>query len=111
MGEWDRKQIANEVVNLESEDINLSSGLLPQEILSGYPELNELIHRLSKVGLDMTDTELQGIAPAALYNSPDEYVSGEMNYSALEMIANVLVHEKIISEMKLKHLFFPGEYV
>jgi len=27
------------------------------------------------------------------------------------MVANVLVHEKVISEMKLKQIFFAGEYV
>ncbi|UCC16908.1 MAG: hypothetical protein JSU58_11225 [Dehalococcoidales bacterium] len=111
MGEWDRKKTADEVVSLESEDMSLSSGILPQEILSEYPELNDLIHRMRKIGLEMTDTELQGIPAGALYDSPDEYISGEVNYSALEVIANVLVHEKVISEMKLKQIFFAGEYV
>jgi MoxR-like ATPase len=111
MGEWDRKKAADEVVQLESGNINLEPGNLPQEILSGHPELNEVINRMKKIGLKMTDTELQGIPPGALYDSHDDDITGELNYSALEMIANVLVHEKIISEMKLKQIFFAGEYV
>jgi hypothetical protein len=27
------------------------------------------------------------------------------------MIGNILVHQKVISEMKLKRIFFAGEYV
>lgn len=111
MGEWDRKKAADEIIQLESGGINLETGNLPQEILSGYPEIDEIIKRMKKIGLQMTDTELQGIPSDALYDSPDETITGELNYSALEMIANVLVHEKIISEMKLKQIFFAGEYV
>lgn len=111
MGEWDRKKAADEVIQLESSGINLESGNLPQEILSGYSELDEIIKRMKNIGFKMTDTEMQGIPPAALYDNPDDNISGELNFSALEMIANVLVHEKVISEMKLKQIFFPGEYV
>lgn len=111
MGEWDRKKAADEVTQLESGDINLKSGNLPQEILSGYPELDEVINRMKNIGFKMTDTEFQHIPPASLYDNPDEDISGELNYSALEMIANVLVHEKVFSEMKLKQIFFAGEYV
>ncbi|HEY95448.1 MAG TPA: hypothetical protein G4O15_10990 [Dehalococcoidia bacterium] len=111
MGEWDRKKAANEVVQLESDDFNLESRNLPQAILSGYPELDEVINRMKKIGLEMTDTEFQDMPPAVLYDNSDENISGELNYSALEMIANILVHEKVISEMKLKHIFFAGEYV
>ncbi len=111
MGDWNRKKVAEEVVNIESGDVDLKSGNLPQEILSGYPDLDNVIQRMKETGLTKTDTELQGIQPSDLYNSPDENISGELNYSALEMIANVLVHEKVISEMKLKRIFFAGEYV
>ncbi|UCD09935.1 MAG: hypothetical protein JSU79_04660, partial [Dehalococcoidales bacterium] len=111
MGEWDRKKAAEEIVQLESGDINLATGNLPQEILSGYPELDEVIKRMKKIGLERTNTEIQDMPPAALYNNLDENISGELNYSALEMIANILVHEKVFSEMKLKQIFFAGEYV
>lgn len=111
MGAWDRKKTADEVANLESGEANFASEKLPQETLSGFPELNEVIGRMKKIGLKKTDTELQDIPPAALYDSPDENIAGELNFSALEMIANVLVHEKVISEMKLKQIFFAGEYV
>ncbi len=111
LGEWDRKKAADEIVRLESGDINLESKNLPQKILSGYSEIDEVIKSMKKIGLERTDTGFQGMSPAALYENPDENISGELNYSALEMIANVLVHEKVISEMKLKQIFFAGEYV
>ena len=111
MGEWDRKKAADEVTQLESGDVSLESGNLPQEILSGFPELDDVIKRMKEIGLKKTDTEFQSITSATLYDSPDENISGELNYSALEMIGNILVHEKVISEMKLKRIFFAGEYV
>lgn len=111
MGDWDRKKASEEVVQIESGDVDLSSGKFPGEKLADYPELREVIGRMRELGMEKDDTALQGISPAGLYNNDNGEISGELNYSALEMIANVLVHEKIISEMKLKQIFFAGEYV
>lgn len=111
MGEWDRKKAAAEIVELLSDSFDLSSGRLPDEILLNLPELREVISRMKKEGFERNGMELQGISPAYLYESSDPAVSGELNYSALEMISSLIVHEKVISEMKLKKLFFAREYV
>lgn len=110
MGDWDRKQVAEESVPLLSGEMDLSSGRLPESVLSGMPALKEVIVSMKTWGLENNGMELQGKPASYLYNSEDLEISEELNYSALEMISGIMVHEKIISEMKLKQIFFAGEY-
>jgi hypothetical protein len=111
MGDWDRKQAAAELTGLVSGTIDLSSGRLPKSILSELSVLNDVIDRMKKYGLEKNGMELQGKKASELYASNKPEIIEELNYSALEMIAGIIVHEKIISEMKLKQLFFAREYV
>ena len=111
MGDWDRKVVSEELLSLLSSGIDLSTGILAESVVSGFPELYELMNRMKIRGMEEDITVLPGVSGPELYNSDDEKTMTELNYSALEMISGILVHEKIISEMKLKNLFFAGEYV
>jgi len=109
-GDRDRKPAAGEIDSLMSGDIDISSGRLPQSILSGYPCLNDLISGMKKYGMEHAAGEIQNGFTEHLYNSRDPEIREELNYSALEIIAGLLVHEKLISEMKLKKVFYAREY-
>lgn len=110
LGEWDRKQAAGEIDSLMADSTDLSSGRFPQSSLSGFPVLNEIISRMKKYGLENSTAEIQNNNKAALYDGSSSEITEELNYSALEFFSSFLVHEKAISEMKLKKIFFAREY-
>jgi Mg-chelatase subunit ChlI len=107
-GDIDRKKAAAELDILLRN--NLSSGRLGQPALSESPILREAIQIMKRIGLEQRSGELQNTDPAKLYDSSDATVTEEVNYSALGFIAGLLVHEKLISEMKLKNVFYAREY-
>jgi MoxR-like ATPase len=110
MGEWDRKLAAAELESLLVHDARLSTDMLPDDALSDLPVLREVITRMKKQGAEQDSLELHGKPVAEIYSGSDPEITEELNYSAIEMLASILVHEKVISEMKLKQLFFAGEY-
>ena len=46
-----------------------------------------------------------------LYESTDEDVISEMNYSAVETLGNICVHAKTLSDSQLSQMFYASEYV
>ncbi len=111
MGDWDRQAVSTEIIELVSGNTDLSKGRLPESAISGASNLKELINRMIKAGTEKPGQTASGNSAINLYGSSDTEVLEELNYSALEMIANICVHKKIISEMKVKQLFFASEYV
>jgi Mg-chelatase subunit ChlI len=111
LGDWDKQTVGSELIELLSENIDLSEGRLPKSAISGANGLKELINRMIQMGGEYDEQTGSGNQSVNLYDSKDIEVMEELNYSALEMIANICVHEKIVSEMKIKQLFFASEYV
>ncbi len=109
-GEWDGKQAAREIDSLMADNTDLTSGRFPQAVLAKFPVINEVIGRMKTYGTKNPDGAFRNGNASRLYDSNDPDVVGETNYSALEFISNFLVHEKYISEMRLKKLFFAREY-
>jgi Mg-chelatase subunit ChlI len=110
MGDWDRKQAVDEISGLMTGTVDFSSGRLPDLSFAGLPVLSDVVQRMKTRGVEQHDVELPDRNTAGLYTTDEPQVREELNFSALEMIGSILVHEKVISEMKLKQLFFAGEY-
>jgi hypothetical protein len=111
LGEWDRKKAGLELTELTASGIDLSNGMLAESVLEGYEELSEMVHRMRKIGEEMPGSASSSELEANLYKTEDEEAIAALNYSALEMLANMCMHAKTISEARAKPLFIANEYV
>ncbi len=111
LGDWDRQKVSAELGELLTGGTDLSAGRLPESVLSNFAELKELVERMKTIGQETADSTSANEVEAGLYNSSDTETIEELNYSAIEMLANICVHSKVISDSKLKPLFFASEYV
>jgi len=111
LGEWDRRVVGAELTELLSGELDLSSGILAGEVLSGFPELNDLVQRMRTMGKEKTNSASANNSELNLYDSADDEVAGQLNFSALELLANNCLHNHTLSHSKMDQLFVPSEYV
>ncbi len=112
LGEWDKKEIGNEIAAFLSNGPDLAAGRLPESNLSGFRELMDMIHKMKITGREKAGSTSRDGPEAGLYESRDVQVDEELNFSALEMLANICIHAKTLGEQKVKpQMFVPNEYV
>jgi len=111
LGDWDKKAVGSELTELLSGELDLSSGLLAGEVVSGFFELNEMIQRLRTMGKEKINSSSVNDSETKIYDSRDDEVIGELNFSALELLANICLHDHTLSQSKMDQLFVASEYV
>jgi hypothetical protein len=62
-------------------------------------------------GREKTDLTTTGKSEVKLYYTDEAEVIEEFNYSAIELLANICIHAKVLSELRTKQLFVASEYV
>jgi MoxR-like ATPase len=101
LGGGNSQKVGDQLARLLSTNPDLPQGRLPGNVLADFDELKGLPERLLKCGMD---------SESQLYHSSDTQTVEEYNYSAIEMLANICVHEKTLSESKTGRLFIAREY-
>jgi hypothetical protein len=66
---------------------------------------------MKNLGKERTDPVTASKYDLELYDSTDEDVIGELNYSAVETLGNICVHSKTLSDSQLSQMFYASEYV
>ena len=95
---------------LFSSDIDLAPEGLPDGALEPYGELKAAIDAMKGAATQRVKEELLSPPERKLYSHPDAEASGEYNYSALETLVNVAVHEGIVNESRTRGVFIPRQY-
>ena len=97
LGEYESKRLAQELSSLLSES-NLPPGRLPDEFLSRYEELAQLIQQMKR-----KSKEVDGLPK-------DGQAQEEANFSALEFLANLALHQKFLEPIGMDNLFVPRKF-
>jgi Mg-chelatase subunit ChlI len=111
LGEWDKGGIGKELDALLSSGVNLAAGALAESAISQYHGLVDMVQRMKTLGREKVGLTSNAGPEAGLYNSGETTVNEGLNYSAIEMLANICVHAKTLGEQKAARMFIPNEYV
>jgi len=111
LGEWDRKKVGAELTELLSGDLDISGGIVAESVISGFEELKDVLQRMRNIGKERLDSDSVSETEKTLYDSEEEEVVAELNYSAVELLANICLHEHTLSESKMGQLYMAKEYV
>ncbi len=111
LGDWDRKKVSEELGTLLSGEVDLAAGRLPDSAISGFSTIKGMIQSMRVKGKEKTESNFTGESEAKLYNSNEAEIIDEFNYSAIELLANICIHAKVLSELRTKQLFVASEYV
>ncbi|MFC1954335.1 AAA family ATPase [Chloroflexota bacterium] len=111
LDDCDRQKLGSELgLLLSSERLDLTNNQLPQEAISQYDELAKAIRWMREESGNRLNIRLTGEESKKIYNSNDPGVAGERDYSALEILANICVHEKTLDEAGTGQTFIPHKY-
>jgi len=111
LGDWDRQKVGTELAGLLSGEVDLTTGRLTESAIPDSSELKEMLQRMRKLGKEKNGPTSAGESETDLYNNPEPEIIEELNYSAVEMLANICVHAKTLSDSKTSQLFVASEYV
>jgi Mg-chelatase subunit ChlI len=111
LGNWDRKKVGDELSRLLSGEVDLTTGRLPGSAISDFVTLKDVIDLMRLKGKERVDLSSTGESEATLYYSGKTEIVEEFNYSAIELLANICIHAKVLSELRTKQIFVASEYV
>ncbi|RLC72710.1 MAG: hypothetical protein DRI26_02370 [Chloroflexi bacterium] len=97
LGEYNSSRLAQDLASLFSES-NLPPGRLPNELLNQYQELAQLIQQMKRKSEEVD------------HLPKDQQAQEEANFSALEFLANLALHQKTLERSRLNNLFVPEKF-
>ncbi len=110
IGDGDKEKLGAELIELFSSDIELDSGRLPGSLLGSYGEVKKAIDQMKKSAPQRVKEEFLSPREKTLYRSPQADVVEEYNFSALEALANLAIHEGILNESQPRGIFIPRQF-
>ena len=111
LGDCDRQKLGAELDRLlSSEELDLASSRVPWEAISRHDELTKVMQWMRKVAGDKLNQTLASEAAKKLYDSDETEVADERNYSALEMLTNICVHDRTLDEARADQTFILHKY-
>lgn len=111
LGNCDRQKLGAELsLLLSSEELDAACGQVPWPVVSRYDELKKAVNWMSKVTPDKVNQALLGEPERKLCNSDEAGIADECNYSAVEILANICVHDGTLDESKAGPLFIPRKF-
>jgi len=111
LGDCDRQKLGSELgLLLSSQEPDLAGNQLPSEIVSQYDELAKAMQWMRQAAGNRLNRLLVDEESRKQYDSDESEVAGELNYSALEVLTNICVHENALDESKAGHVFILHKY-
>jgi hypothetical protein len=108
LGDCDHQKLGSELATLLSGEIDLTNGNLAISAISRADELKNTLQRMRKAAPEKVNLALLNESERKLPYSCEAEVVEQWNYSALEMLANICVHEGTLGESN--QLFIPHKY-
>ncbi len=106
--DYDSQKLGSELTSLLSGDFNPAPGKLSWESVSGYEELARVMGWMWEVSQGKAKASNE--AEKLLNPKSDPEVVDEVNYSALEVLVNLCIHQKVLEESKAGGIFIPRKY-
>ena len=107
----DRQKLGLELdLLISSQELDPASSRLPWAIASRYDELMKALQWMRRVASNKANKAIVGEPERGLYDNHDATSVEECNYSALEILVNICVHERTLDESKAGRFFIPGKF-
>ena len=107
----DRQKLDSELNSLlSSGKLSPTSGQVPQAILSEYDEVTRAIQWMRKVSNEKVNRELINEPERKLYDTEDIEIAEQCNYSALEFLVNMCIHNGTVDKSEAVHCFIPRKF-
>ena len=111
LGDCSRQELGSELnAMLSSGELNLATGRVPWAIISKYPELTNAMQWMRRAAWDKTKQALANETERKLYENDRGEVADERNYSALEVLINICLHDGTLHEFKVDSVFIPNRF-
>jgi MoxR-like ATPase len=107
----DRQKLGAELsLLLSSNELDAACGQIPSAVVSRYDELNKAVDWMRKATQDKVNQTLVGEPERKLCDSDKAGIADERNYSALEMLVNICLHDGTLDESKAGRAFIPRKF-
>ena len=111
LGDCDRQSLGSELGALfSSGKLDSACDQVPWAVVSQYEELTKAIQWTRNAREDKVNQALVCEPDRKLYDSSETGVVDEYNYSALELLANISVHDGTLDESKAGRSFVPRKF-
>ena len=111
LGDCDRQSLGSELAALfSSGKLDSAYDRVPWAVVSQYEELTKAIQWTRNARRDKVNQALVGEPDGSLYDSSETGVVDEYNYSALELLANISIHDGTLDESKAGRSFVPRKF-
>lgn len=108
---YDRRKLGSQLSSMLSDpETDLSSGRVPSALVSQYEEVTKMIHWMRQAAKDKINQTLIGEPERKLYDSNETDTVEELNYSAVETLANLCLHHGTLEEAKAGPLFIARKF-
>lgn len=103
----ERDKLGPELGSLLAEGRSLD-GKVPAPLLSQYEELSRTIRAMNRMAKGRVRSDLLSEVEAGLYHN--RQAAAELNYSAVEMLANICIHERFLDQSQIGSIFIPQKF-
>jgi MoxR-like ATPase len=106
----DRQKLGSELSVLLASEIDFTRGRVPSVLISNYDEMRKAMQWLRQVAGNRVNQTLISEPEKKLYDNDDIEVTEEYNYSALELLANICVHERTLDQLEASRVFIAHRF-
>ena len=111
LGDCDRQKLGTELsLLLSSEELDAAHGRVPWAVVSRHDQLTKALEWMRKATHEKVNQTLLREPEIKLYDSDEAVVADERNYSALEMLANICVHDGTLDESRAGQWFIAHKF-
>ena len=111
LGDCDGQKLGAELgVLFSSGELDPACDRLPWAVVSRHDELTKAVRWMRNVTQDKVNEALLGEPERKLYDDDQADIAEEYNYCALEMLANISVHDGTLEESKTGPSFIPRKF-
>lgn len=110
LGNCDRQKLGSELSLLLSSEVDLTGGRLPSALISQYDEVRKVMQWMRQAARDKVSPALVSESERKLYHSHQTEVVEECNYSALEILANICLHEGTLDKAEAGQVFIARKF-
>ena len=111
LGDCDRQKLGTELsLLLSSKESDAAHGRVPWAVVSRHDQLTKALEWMRKATHEKVNQTLLREPEIKLYDSDEAVVADERNYSALEMLANICVHDGTLDESRAGQWFIAHKF-
>ena len=106
----DKQALGSELSSLFTSEIDFTRGRIPSALVSDYDEVRKALQWVRQVAAEKVNQALISEPERKIYDSNETEIVEEVNYSALELLANICVHEGTLGQNEAGRVFIARKF-